>query len=81
MTSIFKGAPMTSRVQFKLVIKQGLKSIVELNGREIPLENISLSDLGRVIEAEKLLERIFGYRFHILTVSFEEKGEGGATKK
>jgi hypothetical protein len=48
------------------VIKEGPKTILDLTSRcSLQASSVTAADFKEVLEVEKLLERLTGYRFHI----------------
>ena len=58
-----------SGARFKLTIKSGLTTIISLDG--IHKARLTDEELLKILDVEKLLEKILGFRFHI-----EEREEG-----
>lgn len=53
-------------MKFQLVIKEGPKTILDLTSRcSLQASSVTAADFKEVLEVEKLLERLTGYRFHI----------------
>lgn len=56
------------KVQFQIVVKNGLKTVAEVTGREegVDAGTITVADLTEnVIRTEQFLERLTGLRWHI----------------
>jgi len=53
--------------RFEIVVKDGLQVMTIIAGRtELnPAQDLKDTDLKHIIDSEKLLERLTGYRFHI----------------
>lgn len=49
-------------VNLKLTIKIGQQVVAEVTGMRV---KVNQEDMEKIIEAEQLLERLFGFRFHI----------------
>ena len=55
------------KLQFKVTVKASTKTVAEVVGREgIPVDKLTVKDMvSGVEEAEQLLERLTGLRWHI----------------
>ena len=52
--------------KFRIVVKQGTKTVAEIEGREGVADKITIGELAeKTVETEAFLERITGLRFHI----------------
>lgn len=55
-----------NKVQFR-VVARGMKGLVhELSGDPINIKDLTSDDLEALVEAEKLLTKILGYKMHII---------------
>lgn len=59
------------KLQYRITVKNGTKTVTEVLGKEgIAGEKLTLAEVvDKVLEAEDLLEKLTGYRFHIEQVS------------
>lgn len=59
------------KLQYRITVKNGTKTVADITGKEgIAGEHITLAEVYEgVVEAEELLEKLTGYRFHIEQVS------------
>lgn len=55
-------------MKFKLEILRGTTKIAELANanHDVPKESLTMADFEKVIATEQFLEKLFGYRFHIM---------------
>lgn len=55
------------KLQFKVTFKDGPNVVSEVTGRHggVDAENLTIADVGRVVETEQFLERLTGLRCHI----------------
>lgn len=52
-------------IQFHMDVKIGNEQVAHIDGRKLPTDNFSITDLNLVFSLERDLERLFGLRFHI----------------
>ncbi len=56
------------KLVFRIVFKQGVRTIAEIDGRGVDLSELKVGDVTeRIIETEAYLERLTGLRVHIET--------------
>lgn len=53
------------KLQFRLTVKSGTKTLAEIKGREVDGDLTIQEVTEKVIETEQFLERLTGHRFHI----------------
>lgn len=55
-----------NKLQFKVTVKQGLKTVAEITGREIDTNALTVEDVtNKILDLEQHFEKLTGLRCHV----------------
>lgn len=64
-------------MKFEMIVKSGLTTLAKVTGRPLSDDEVTLSDVSKVVEVEYFLEKLLGLRVHIREAEIGEEPKVG----